>query len=205
MTLDGKYLIVRVIGTSGDSGQTNGTLNLTVNRRAQTASVQGSLNGFPCSVNLAPSDNVAEGSLIDSPNSSNAWSLIGVRIRPKDPKRPVSFSVNWSAVQVPNQTIHESQGGPRPSTDIVAKAVATHIEVPSVPPLARSSRTRGLVKVSVEVDENGNVKSAKAFDGPMMLRQAAEDAARGFKFKPATRNGIPTRSTEIIYFTFEGY
>jgi TonB family protein len=71
--------------------------------------------------------------------------------------------------------------------------------------MARSSGTKGLVKVTVVVDEEGNVKSAKAFDGPVVLRQAAEDAARDWKFKPATRNGIPTRSTEIIYFTFEGY
>ena len=205
VTLDGKYLIVRLIGTSGASGQTNGTLNVTVNRDAQTAYVQGSLNGLPCTVSFAPGDNVAEGSLIDSPNSSNAWSLIGVRIRPKDPKQPVSFSVNWSALQVPNQPAHESQGKPQPGTDIVTKAVTTHIEIPSVPLSARSSRTKGLVKVSVEVDEVGNVISAKAFDGPMMLRQAAEDAARGFKFKPATRNGVPIRSTEVIYFTFEGY
>src|SRR5207237_3198728 len=138
-------------------------------------------------------------------NPSNAWSLIGARIRPKDPKRPVSFSANWTTIQASNEPIHESQGKAPVSTDVITKAVPIHRVVPTVPLLARSSQTKGVIKVSVEVAEDGKVKSAKAFDGPMMLRQAAEDAARGWKFKPATRNGLSTHSTETIYFTFEGY
>jgi TonB family protein len=205
VTVDGKYLVVRVVGTSGDSAQTNGTVNVSVNRGMPTASVQGSLNGLPCNVSFVPLDNVAEGSLIDNPSASNAWALIGARIRPKDSKRPVSFTVNWSTIQVSNEPIHESQGKAAPTTDVITKAVPIHRVVPKVPVLARSSGTKGVVKVSVLVDEEGNVKSAKAFDGPVVLRQAAEDAARDWKFKPATRNGIPARSTEIIYFTFEGY
>jgi TonB family protein len=205
VTIDGKYLVIRVVGTSGDSARTNGAINVTVNRGVPTAYVQGSLNGLPCNISFLSGENLAEGSLIESPNPSNGWALIGARIRPKDSKRPMSFTVNWSAIQNSNDPTHESPGKAATSTDVMTKAVPIHRVVPKVPLLARSSRTKGVVKVTVLVDEEGNVKSAKAFDGPMALRRAAEDAARDWKFKPATRNGIPTQSTEIIYFSFEGY
>ena len=204
VTADGKYLVVSVVGTSGNSAQTNGTVNVTVNRGMTAAYVEGSLNGLPCNVSFAPVDNVAEGSLIDNPSASNGWAIIGARVRPKDAKRPISFAVSWSTIQASKEPIYESQGKPAPTAD-VTKAVPIHRVVPKVPSLARSTRTMGVVKVTVLVDEEGNVKSAKAFDGPPMLRQTAEDAARDWKFKPATRNGIPTQSTEVIYFTFEGY
>jgi protein TonB len=71
--------------------------------------------------------------------------------------------------------------------------------------VARSSGIKGLVKVNVSIDELGNVTAANVSEGPPVLRQAAEDAAREWKFKPATRNGTPVPSTKIIYFTFEGY
>lgn len=202
---DGRYLVVRVVGTSGNSAQTNGIVNVTFSRGMPTAYVEGSLNGLPCNVRFVPVDNVVEGSLIDNPSPSNGWALFGARIRPKDAKRPISFAVNWSNIQAANGPIHESQGKVAPTTDVITKAVPIHRVVPEVPFLARSTRTKGIVKVTLLVDEEGNVKSAKAFDGPPMLRQAAEDAARDWKFKPATRNGIPTQSTEVIYFTFEGY
>jgi TonB family protein len=205
VTADGKYLVVSIVGTSGNSAQTNGNLNVTVNRGMATANVEGSLNGLPCNVRFVSVDNVAEGSLIDNPNASNGWALISARIRPRDAKRPISFAVSWSTIQASNQPIQESQDKAAPTTDVVTKAVPIHRVVPKVPSLARSTRTKGVVKVTVLVDEEGNVKTAKAFDGPPMLRQTAEEAARGWKFKPATRNGIPIQSTAIIDFTFEGY
>ena len=202
---DGKYLVVHIVGTSGNSAQTNGVINVIISRGMPTAYVGGSLNGLPCNVSFAPVDNVADGSLIDNPSASNGWAIVGVRIRPKDAKRPISFAVSWSTIQASNEPIRDLQGKDAPTTDVITKAVPVHRVVPKVPSLARSTRTMGIVKVTVLVDEEGNVTSAKAFDGPPMLRQTAEDAARDWKFKPATRKGIPTQSTEIIYFTFEGY
>jgi TonB family protein len=201
VNLEGKYLVVRVLGTSGDTSRTTGTINVTVNRTTPTAYVQGALNGLPCQVSFVLLENVAEGSLIDSPGPSNGWALIAARVRPKDSKRPISFAINWTVLNNSSSSPPQSQS----EAEVSTKAVPIHRAIPSVPALARSSRTKGVVKVSVLIDEEGNVKSAKAFDGPMMLRQAAESAAGDWKFKPATRNGVSIQSTEIIYFTFEGY
>lgn len=200
VSTEGKYLVIHVVGASGDPARTLGTIGVTANRGTPAAYIDGELNGLPCRITFMAGENVAEGSLIDSPNPSNGWAVFSVRVRPKDPKRPITFAINWSALQT-SAGASEDQI----KADILTKAVPAHQVIPKVPSLARSTKTYGLVKVSVQVDADGNVKSATAFDGPMMLRQAAEDAAREWRFKPATRNGVPIPSTETIYFTFEGY
>jgi TonB family protein len=203
VSLDGKDLLVRLLGTSGDTTRTAGTMNITVSRTSSTVDVQGSLNGAPCEVIFVPLQNIHNRVLTDQPTDSNNWSLIGARIRPEDPKRAVRFAINWATTQNSADPSTQSQRKAAVTSEVTTKAVVIHRVVPQVPALARSSHITGLVKVSVVVDERGNVKSAKAFDGPMMLRQVAENAARGWKFKPATRNGEPSQSTEVLYFNFE--
>lgn len=96
---DGKYFVVKIIGTSGDSTQMMGTVNVTINRGTAKAYIQGALSGLPCRVNFVGLENVAETSLIEGPSPSNMWSLIAVRVRPKDPKRLINFAINWTALK----------------------------------------------------------------------------------------------------------
>jgi TonB family protein len=197
--IDGKYLILRLRGTSGDTSRTTGTINVTTSKTTPSAYVKGSLNGSPCQVSFVALENVAEWSLIESPSPSNNWALIVVRVRPKDSKRPISFAVNWSSIQRSSDSSIETPT----SGEAFSRAVIIYQAQPEYPQMARASRTSGVVKVSVLVDEEGKVKSAKAVDGPVMLRQAAENAARQCRFKPATRNGVPTQSTQEITFVFQ--
>lgn len=74
--------------------------------------------------------------------------------------------------------------------------------VPAFPELAKAAGTKGIVKVHVVVDERGDVQVTKS-DGPMLLKQAAEDAARGWGFAPALVDGKPVRLTGYIEFSFE--
>lgn len=199
VNVEGKYLVVSVIGTSGDTSVTTGTINVTVDRAIPGAHLQGSLNGLPCQVSLVSLENVAEGSLIESPSPSNGWAMVVIRVRPKDSKRAISFNINWSSIQRPPEPLRVSPI----NRDAFSPAVITYRARPEYPQTARSSRTNGVVTVSVLVDEEGKVKSAKAVDGPILLRQAAENAARQCRFKPATQNGVPTQSTETISFVFQ--
>jgi TonB family protein len=199
VNVEGKELIVRILGTSGETSRTTGTISVTINRAAPTAYVEGSLNGLPCHASFVSLENVAEWSLIDSPSPSNGWALVVVRVRPKDSKRAISFNINWSSIQRSSEPLIEHPN----LSDAFSPAVITYKAQPEYPQMARASRTSGVVKVSVLVDEEGKVKSAKAMDGPVMLRQAAENAARQCRFKPATRNGVPTQSTQEIAFVFQ--
>jgi len=57
--------------------------------------------------------------------------------------------------------------------------------------------------VELGINEQGNVTSARATSGPGMLAGAAESAARGFKFKPVTLDGVPVKSNRTILFHFK--
>lgn len=83
-------------------------------------------------------------------------------------------------------------------------SLAVNLVVPTYPTLAQKSNTSGKVTVQVTLDEEGKVTSAKAVDGPPLLRGASEDAARKSKFKPAMVNGQAVKSTGFIVYNFKG-
>lgn len=96
---DGKYLIVSLTGKSGDDTNEVGTLDVTVNANGNSfagGSVTGTmLPGFPCEINFQRLENVAEYSWKESPSPSNQWGRVVVRVRPKDSKRPIHFTITW--------------------------------------------------------------------------------------------------------------
>jgi protein TonB len=73
---------------------------------------------------------------------------------------------------------------------------------PSYPAQARTTRVAGTVTVFLTVDEKGEVAEVKRTNGPELLRRAAEDAARRWKFKPTIINGQPVRVAGYINFNF---
>lgn len=81
--------------------------------------------------------------------------------------------------------------------------VALNLVKPAYPEIARKSNIQGSVTVKVTLDEEGKVVSAKATDGPSMLRPTAEDAARKSKFKPAMVGAQAVKSTGFITYSFK--
>jgi TonB family protein len=73
---------------------------------------------------------------------------------------------------------------------------------PSYPQTAKVARIAGVVKVYLEIDENGEVKTVQRADGPEILRRAAMDAAKRWKFSPMVINGQPSRVLGFISFKF---
>ncbi|MFN0141629.1 MAG: TonB family protein [Pyrinomonadaceae bacterium] len=61
---------------------------------------------------------------------------------------------------------------------------------------------QGKVTVSIKLDEEGKVVSAKAVDGPKPLWNAAETAIKQTKFKPVLFAGKPIAATGFITFNF---
>jgi general secretion pathway protein A len=62
---------------------------------------------------------------------------------------------------------------------------------PQYPPIARQWRVEGDVVVNFVVEENGNVSDMNIVSGPMMLREAALNALRSWKYKPSQLDGQP--------------
>ena len=82
------------------------------------------------------------------------------------------------------------------SEDLVRRA---KIRVqPTYPELARKMKIAGTVKIEVVVDPNGTVKDARVVGGHPVLASSALDAAKKWRFEPAS-----TESSGIIEFKFE--
>ena len=73
---------------------------------------------------------------------------------------------------------------------------------PVYPPTARDSKIQGSVEVEASIDERGNVFAVKAISGPTLLRQAALDSVKRWKYSPATLDGKPTSSQVTINIEF---
>jgi len=63
---------------------------------------------------------------------------------------------------------------------------------PLYPATARAQNLEGIVLMDALVDATGNVAAVKVISGPILLRQAAMDALRKWKYQPARLDGQPT-------------
>lgn len=79
---------------------------------------------------------------------------------------------------------------------------ATSKVVPVYPQMAKNGGVSGLVRIKIIVDETGSVSSIVWAEGPMLLRQAAQDALRQWKFQPVQVDGKPVRATGYVDFGF---
>ncbi|MBZ5698266.1 MAG: TonB family protein [Acidobacteriia bacterium] len=73
---------------------------------------------------------------------------------------------------------------------------------PLYPELAKQSNVQGVVVVFAQVDASGNVTGTKAISGPILLRQAAVDAVRHWKYDPAIINGKPAAAQVTVSIDF---
>ncbi len=73
---------------------------------------------------------------------------------------------------------------------------------PVYPPTAKSRSLTGTVRVFAIVDENGKLWVTNS-EGPVLLRSAAETAARSWVFPPSVFGGRPVRIAGYIDFEFK--
>ena len=122
---------------------------------------------------------------------------------PYSTKRPSDTAVEDNAghkdhVSSATQPSVEKPGEPDAGS---LNAFATKKVVPKYPPMAKQSSTTGLVRVYVIV-EGGKVIAVSRSEGPILLRHAAEDAARQWSFQSVSIEGRPTRLSGYIDFDF---
>lgn len=84
----------------------------------------------------------------------------------------------------------------------VLNGKAISLPKPAYPAPAKAAHASGAVNVQVTIDENGSVISATAVSGPVLLRAAAVQAARGARFSPTKLSGVPVKVTGTIIYNF---
>ncbi|MBA3600272.1 MAG: energy transducer TonB [Acidobacteria bacterium] len=104
-----------------------------------------------------------------------------------------------------------SASPPRPSPSLptnrpvnagILNGRAVNLPKPAYPPIAKQMRATGQVAVQVQVDESGNVTSARAMSGNLLLRASAEAAARQSRFNPVRIGDQAVRATGIVIYNF---
>jgi periplasmic protein TonB len=90
---------------------------------------------------------------------------------------------------------------PQPPRRVVP-AKLMHSVPAQYPSMARQLHVEGEVVVSLDVDASGSVSAARAVSGAPLLRAAALDAVRRWKYQPATLGEKPIPSTETVKLDF---
>jgi periplasmic protein TonB len=74
--------------------------------------------------------------------------------------------------------------------------------LPLYPAMARETGIEGDVVIDTTIDKTGRVTDTKVISGPSMLREAALDAVRQWKYEPSKLNGepVPVQMTVTVKF-----
>lgn len=97
----------------------------------------------------------------------------------------------------------ESAGPPELPPDLVSPSDAVPLPtVIGVPPYPPGAQGEGIVVVEVEVGTTGEVQSARVVVPAAGFDAAAADAARRWRFRPASREGKAAPSVAYLVFGF---
>jgi protein TonB len=88
-----------------------------------------------------------------------------------------------------------------PKSDLVPASLVSRVN-PLYPSLARQLGVSGTVVMEVKIEKNGSVGAVRVTAGAMQLRQAAIDAVKQWRYKPASLNGSPVESTAEVKVNF---
>ena len=112
---------------------------------------------------------------------------------------------NQPANQSNSETVANNADAPKDNSPMAVGSLieyATQKSNPVYPITARTMRMTGVVRVEVVVDEEGKVAEVQNLSGPTLLRSAATDALKKWKFKPFVRDGEPVKATGFVNFNF---
>ncbi len=164
-----------------------------------------SLGGIPP---LRPAQSAPNKISSPSPYSSKRISETPLEIKAPDktrasttPEQTDKESVTSAAADDAKTESSETKVEPVADDAGSLNAFATRRVVPRYPPIAKQNGTVGLVRVYVIV-EGGKVIAISRSEGPTLLRQSAEDAARQWSFQVVSIEGRPTRLNGYIDFNF---
>ncbi len=114
----------------------------------------------------------------------------GITLTNDDQPEPSAEALNAGLAGGNKQPV--APAAPIPVGGDVVQAKLISSMPPAYPPLAKSQHVSGSVLVDALIDANGRVTTMKVVSGPVLLHQAAMDALKQWKYRPATLDGKPT-------------
>jgi len=84
----------------------------------------------------------------------------------------------------------------------VAQGMLIQRTTPNYPAIAKTARVAGTVVLEATISKSGSIQSVKAVSGPEMLRQAAVDAVRAWRYKPYMLDNQPIEMQTTVNVVF---
>ena len=84
----------------------------------------------------------------------------------------------------------------------VANGMLIRRTPPIYPAIAKAAREGGTVELHAVISKNGTIKDLQVINGPPMLRQAAVDAVRSWRYRPYTLNNEPVEVETTVSVVF---
>ena len=84
----------------------------------------------------------------------------------------------------------------------VAEKLLAHKFDPVCKPVVMGARVTGTVVVAIEISTQGDVLHPVIISGPKLLRKAALDAVRQYKYMPYTLSGMPIQAETTVSIRF---
>jgi protein TonB len=103
------------------------------------------------------------------------------------------------------KAVEKPKGPVRVSSGVVAGNAISQPK-PVYPPIARAAHVSGAVVLHAIINKQGAIDRLEVISGPEMLRAAALDAVRQWRYKPYILNTEPTEveTTITVNFNFGG-
>lgn len=107
--------------------------------------------------------------------------------------------------------VFNSGNGPKvkvqaPTRVTISNGVAVGLLIqktaPVYPPIAKSARVQGTVVIQATISKTGTIQNSHVVTGPPMLRQAAMDAVRTWRFRPYLLDGEPVEVETTVNVVF---
>src|SRR5208283_3541760 len=100
------------------------------------------------------------------------------------------------------QSVKVTSSKPMAISSGIANGMLIQKTAPVYPPIARTARVSGTVELHATISKSGTIKDLYVVNGPTMLRQAALDAVRNWRYRPYTLNDEPTEVETTIAVVF---
>ena len=130
-----------------------------------------------------------------------------------DATPPASANGALDGVSAPSGPVPLSPAGVAPVTSAPAGVVRVggqirppklmHSVVPDYPDIAKTASVQGTVVLDTTIDDKGNVLNVRAISGPMLLRQAAIDALKQWRYEPSRLDGQPISVEMTVSIQFK--
>jgi protein TonB len=94
----------------------------------------------------------------------------------------------------PAATQHVSSG--------VMQGMLIYKAIPTYPAVAQATRTSGTVVLQATISRTGTIENLRVVSGPALLRQAALDAVKQWRYRPYMLNGQPVEVETAVSVEF---